>query len=60
MGNRNFHPTSVLVESKLKLGRCSAAPDLLSLAQITCSALTISVGPKQPWNLQELQGGARR
>lgn len=43
MGNRNFHPALVPAESKLKLGRCSAAPNLLSLAQITCSALEISV-----------------
>lgn len=43
MGNRNFHPALVPAESKLKLGRCSAAPNLLSLAQMAYSAMEISV-----------------
>lgn len=57
MGNRNFHPASVPAESKLKLGRCSAAPNLLSLAQISCSGLEILVGASSPGTSSSFKEG---
>lgn len=57
MGNRNFHPALVPAESKLKLGRCSAAADLFSLAQVACPAVEILEGTSSSDLSSSFKGG---